>query len=295
MTQTQRHMKQSNSLPLHLNRRRFVTLAALAVPVAAAACGAKPTAETRVSTRSQPPPTTAVVQLPTTPTVPDREPSDWGTDLAGIISTVAVVPGTRTMALTFDACGGSGGSALDRGLISTLREFAVPATLFLNERWIRNNHDDAARLTADPLFQIENHGSLHVPLSVTGRAAYGIRGTMNPTAVVDEIDSNRELLKHSLGVKSIWFRAGTAHYDDVAIEIAHSLGLRIAGFAVNADSGATSSPATVRNELLEAPDGAIVLAHANQPRSGTSEGIRSALTTLTAQGCRFVHLDTDSP
>lgn len=287
-------------MPLHrprssreLDRRRFLAVAGLGIPTAVVACSNPPT-QIAATTESQalpssaaPPPESAPVSHPQW----DRAPSRWGTDLPGVQTLVSTTFEKRTMALTFDICGGPGGSALDRPLIATLRDFAVPATLFLNERWLHTNPREAAKLREDPLFRIENHGSLHVPLSVTGRPAYGIEGTSGPSAVVHEIDSNRQLLSSALGVDSRWFRAGTAHYDDVAIAIAHDLGVRIAGFAVNADAGATASAGTVSRQVQTAPDGAIVLAHANQPHSATAEGVRSALSVLTADGCRFVHLD----
>ncbi|WP_338150242.1 polysaccharide deacetylase family protein [Rhodococcus qingshengii] len=276
-----------------LDRRRFLTFAALGLPTVVAAC-AKPPTEIVATTHRQAPPSPAAPPTQSAPTPLrqwDRAPSRWGTDLPGVQTLVPTASGKHTMALTFDICGGPGGSALDRKLIATLREFAVPATLFLNERWLHTNPHEAAELREDPLFRIENHGSLHVPLSVTGRPAYGIAGTSAPSAVVHEISSNRQLLSNTLGVDSRWFRAGTAHYDDVAIAIAHDLGVRIAGFAVNADSGATASAGAVSRQLQTAPDGAIVLAHANQPHSATAEGVRSALSVLTFDGCRFVHLD----
>ena len=275
-----------------LDRRRFLALATLGIPTAVVACANHPT-QILTTTENQTLPT-AIAPPPESAPAPLRQwgraPSQWGTDLPGVQTLVPTTSEKRTMALTFDICGGPGGSALDRTLIATLRDFAVPATLFLNERWLHTNPREAAELREEPLFQIENHGSLHVPLSVNGRPAYGIEGTPDPPAVVHEIDSNRQLLSSALGVDSRWFRAGTAHYDDVAIAIAHDLGVLIAGFAVNADAGATASARTVSRQLQTAPDGAIVLAHANQPHSATAEGVRSALSVLTSDGCRFVHL-----
>lgn len=220
-------------------------------------------------------------------------PTEWGgTDLPGIESTLTPSPGRRrTIALTFDACGGPHGSGIDTEVLAALTEFGIPATVFLNERWIRANPQHTEQLIGDPLLSVENHGSQHVPLSVGGRAAYGIAGTASPAGVIEEIESNRALLR-SLGVESRWFRAGTAHYDDVAVTIAHDLGgVRLAGFSVNADFGATAGQSTVETQLRTAPDGAIVLAHMNQPTSGTAAGLRSALHTLVQDGVRFVHLD----
>jgi peptidoglycan/xylan/chitin deacetylase (PgdA/CDA1 family) len=40
----------------------------------------------------------------------------------------------------------------------------VPATLFVNARWIEANPRQFRQLAADPLFEIANHGTEHRPL-----------------------------------------------------------------------------------------------------------------------------------
>ena len=99
-----------------------------------------------------------------------RAPTQWGMALPGI--TTSFPASGRQIALTFDACPG----ACDDGLLATLERNAVPAVLFLNAKWMDRNPDRAAQLVANPLFEIGNHGTRHVPLSVTGRSAYGIAG-----------------------------------------------------------------------------------------------------------------------
>ncbi|MBF6440170.1 polysaccharide deacetylase family protein [Nocardia cyriacigeorgica] len=260
-------------------RRRFLALGALA-PIAAgvARAEAQPLSDAGTAHAFDP------------HRFAGRAPQQWGTHLHGIHTHVATVPGRRTLALTFDGCGGPSGSAVDHRLLDTLREFGIAATLFLNHRWLTANPAVAADLAADPLFRLENHGTSHMPLSVNGTAAYGIPGTTDPADVVNEIETNRRYLRDTLGATSTWFRAGTAHYDDVAVEIAGLLGVRLAGFAVNADYGATASPDTVATHIRHAPDGAIILAHLNHPASGTAAGLRAALMTLRAEGVNFTHL-----
>ncbi|MFD0346314.1 polysaccharide deacetylase family protein [Kitasatospora aburaviensis] len=182
----------------------------------------------------------------------------------------ALPDGTRATALTFDACGGPGGSGYDAALIEFLRAHGVPATLFLNARWIDANPAEFEQLAAEPLFEIANHGTAHRPLSVTGRSAYGIAGTRDPGEVYDEIAGNTAKLTALLGRPPRFFRSGTAHYDDVATRIAADLHTRVAGFTVNADGGATFTAAQVRAEVAAAPPGAILIAHMNHPASGTA-------------------------
>lgn len=220
----------------------------------------------------------------------DRSPAAFGTSMPGIVDTVPTTPGQRTIALTFDACGGPHGSAVDQGLIDALREYSVPATLFLSATWIEANPQAMRSLAADPLFRLENHGTRHLPLSVSGAAAYGIAGTASPAEAIAEIDGNREVLA-GYGVESNWFRSGTAHYDDVSVDIARDRGIAIAGYTVNADFGATAPGTHVASAIVHAPDGAIVLAHMNHPTSGTGPGVRAALEQLQAHAVRFTFLD----
>ena len=94
-----------------------------------------------------------------------RTPTQWGMDLPGIATSFAAAG--QQLALTFDACDG----ACDDALLDTLQRNSIPATMFLNARWIDANPARARQLAANPLFEIGNHGTRHVPLSVTGRSA----------------------------------------------------------------------------------------------------------------------------
>ncbi|MFG2844379.1 polysaccharide deacetylase family protein [Kitasatospora sp. NPDC048296] len=215
-------------------------------------------------------------------------PREWGLEVAGVITELP--EGESAMALTFDACGGPGGNGYDAELIGFLRGRGVPATLFLNARWIDANPDVFEQLAADPLFEIGNHGTIHRPLSVTGRSAYDIAGTGDVGEVYDEVTSNAHKLTELLGHPPRFFRSGTAHYDDVATRVVADLGERVAGFTVNGDGGATLSAAEVRREVASASPRAIVIGHMNHPGGGTAPGVAAAVPGLLAAGRRFVRL-----
>ncbi|MFD5433812.1 polysaccharide deacetylase family protein [Kitasatospora sp. NPDC127067] len=215
-------------------------------------------------------------------------PSEWGLEVSGVITELP--EGESATALTFDACGGPRGNGYDADLIDALRAHGVPATLFLNARWIDANPDEFEQLAADPLFEIGNHGTVHRPLSVTGRSAYGIAGTGDVGEVYDEVAGNARKLTELLGHLPRFFRSGTAHYDDVATRVVADLGQRVAGFTVNGDGGATLPAAEVRQEVASAPPGAIVIGHLNHPGGGTAPGVAAALPGLLAAGRRFVRL-----
>ncbi len=215
-------------------------------------------------------------------------PHTWGFGGPGVVRDLPT--SRRVIALTFDACGGPGGSRYDQALISFLRRREVPATLFLNSRWIDANPAAFRQLAGEPLFEIANHGTRHLPLSVTGRSAYGIGGTRNAGEVYDEIARNQAKLTRLLGVPPRLFRAGTAYSDDVAARIVTAMGDRLVTFSVNGDGGATFTPWQVRGTVTGAPGGSIVICHMNHPESGTAQGIAAAVPYLLASGYRFVRL-----
>jgi peptidoglycan/xylan/chitin deacetylase (PgdA/CDA1 family) len=213
-------------------------------------------------------------------------PQEWGLHVTGVVNNSA----SRHVALTFDACGGPGGTGCDHKLLKSLRSLNVPATLFINSRWITANASLAAELAADPLFELANHGTLHLPLSVNGRSAYGIAGTANPTAVYEELMGNHALMHGLTGVSPRFFRPGTAFYDEVAAAMTRRLGMLPVNFTINGDGGATFAPATVAAEVGKVAAGDIVISHFNRPASGTAEGYARALPRLLDRGVTFGRL-----
>ncbi|WP_367270700.1 polysaccharide deacetylase family protein [uncultured Tessaracoccus sp.] len=190
--------------------------------------------------------------------------------------------------LTLDACGGKHGSRVDVELLRYLRSERIPAVVFMNLRWAQANPKAFGELAEDSdLFEIGNHGSRHVPLSVTGRSQYGIPGTHDAGQVFDEIMANHKFLTRELGQPPRYFRTGTAWYDDVAVEIVRACGEIPVGFDINGDAGATFTASQVAQAVQQATAGSIILCHCNQPRGDTYEGLRQSLPKLRASGLQF--------
>ncbi len=216
------------------------------------------------------------------------KPREWGETVTGVMSRLNT--NEKVIALTLDACGSRTGMGFDDELIAFLHREKVPATLFINARWIGPNLGSFNRLAADPLFEIANHGLRHKPASVTGRSVYGITGTKDIGELVDEIELNAAKIQGLTGRRPRYYRSGTAYYDEVAVQVARELGHLVAGFSVLGDAGATYSREEVKKALLSATPGAIIIAHMNHPESGTGPGIRDAIPELRRRGFRFVRL-----
>ena len=230
------------------------------------------------------------------PIVPDKRsilaefagklPKEWGLHVTGVVNDAP----SKQAALTFDACGGPGGSEYDRELLQTLRRLKVPATLFVNSRWIHANPGLSAELAADPLFELANHGTSHLPLSVSGRSAYGITGTANAAAAYDELAGNQAVMQDTFGKSPRFFRPGTAFYDDVAAAMTRRLGMLPVNFTINGDGGATFPAATVANEVGRVGPGDIVISHFNKPAGATAKGYATVLPKLLDKGVSFGRL-----
>jgi peptidoglycan/xylan/chitin deacetylase (PgdA/CDA1 family) len=215
-------------------------------------------------------------------------PSQWGEAVDGVLTRLAI--DGNVMALTFDACGSPLGSGYDAELLRFLEQEQVAATLFINARWMLANPDAFRALGRTPLFEIANHGLLHKPCSVTGRSAYGIQGTTTVAELVDEIEINGRMITALTGRRPAFYRPGTAYCDEIGVQVAMSLGYTVVGFSVLGDAGATYTREQVRDALLAAPPGAIVILHMNHPEGQTRHGIMDAIPELKKRGVRFVTL-----
>ncbi|MBA4495341.1 polysaccharide deacetylase family protein [Paenactinomyces guangxiensis] len=218
-----------------------------------------------------------------------QQPREWGEKVTGVKNRLDTRD--RVIALTFDACGGKHGSGYDKKLIDYLIREKIPATLFVNSRWIDANRSIFLNLSKNPLFEIENHGFEHKPLSVTGKSVYGIKGTKNAAEVLDEILLNHQKIEQLTGRKPKFFRAGTAYYDEIAVKIANDAGEQVVNFDRIGDAGATYSTEQVYRALLKAKPGSIVILHFNKPGNDTAEGVMKAIPQLKKKGYQFVKLE----
>lgn len=212
----------------------------------------------------------------------------WGENVTGVRTRLAT--DEQVLALTLDACGSTNGKGADRQLLDFLVREQIPATLFVNARWIDANPELFRQLAANPLFEIANHGMWHKPASVNGRSAYGINGTKDLQELVQEIELNARKIEGISGKRPRWYRSGTAYYDELAVQVANRLGHDVAGYSLLGDAGATLPADKVKAALLASKAGDIIIAHMNHPQAGTGPGIMAAVPTLKKRGFRFVRL-----
>lgn len=215
-------------------------------------------------------------------------PVQWSEDIDGVIKTLPT--DERVLALTLDACG-SKNDSLDEDLIEFLVQNKIPATLFINNRWIKKFPEKFEKLYQNPLFEIENHGLLHAPASVNGRSIYNISGTKNSDELYDEVVLNADYIEKITGRRPKFFRSGTAYYDEYAVRQIYDMGFVPVGFSILGDAGATYNERQIKNALLQSKNGDIIICHANHPEKATGRGLETVIPLLQKRGFRFVRLD----
>lgn len=202
--------------------------------------------------------------------------------------TFAAPQGPRTVALTFDACAGG----FDRRVMDALLQANAKATIFVTERWLKRNAAALAEMKARPdLFEIENHGRNHVPAVTDAASMFGIKTAQTIEGVRDEIEGGAKAVQAAVGSRPVWYRGATARYSRDAMELTGQLGMKVAGYSLNADMGASLPAGSVAKRMAGARSGDVVIAHINQPDRPAGQGIAEGVRALAAQGVRFVRLD----
>ncbi len=205
---------------------------------------------------------------------------------------VRIATTEKIAVITLDACGGKKGSGYDRELIEFLRENKIPASLFMTGLWIDANPALVKELADDPLFDIENHGMLHKPASVNGARIYGRRGTKNPGELVDEIELNALKIEKITGRRPIFYRPGTAYFDDIAVKIVYELNQIPMNFSIVSGDAAGFKPERIEKRIITGiKPGSIIIGHMNRPGKNLYPAMKKSLLQLKKNGYKFVKLE----
>lgn len=211
-------------------------------------------------------------------------------NLVEIHEQLVMEPGAaKQAALTLDACAGR----FDKNLIEFLIRNRIPATIFATKKWLDRNPNGLSIIRAHlDLFDVENHGERHIPAVIgAGRQVYGIPGEPDLVHLRREVLAGARAVREATGIEPHWYRDATAEYDPQAIREIEKMGYKIAGFSVNADSGATLKKAAIEKRLERVQAGDVIIGHMNKPASDSAEGLSAGLARLREAGFVFVRLD----
>lgn len=196
--------------------------------------------------------------------------------------------GAPRVALTLDACSG----AADMRILGTLIDNRIPATIFVTARWLKRNGLVVEVMKANPdLFEIEDHGAMHVPPIDVKISVYGIAAAGSEAAVAVEVEGGAAAIKaHGIPAPK-WFRGATAKYTHSSMGQIRAMGYRIAGYSVNGDGGSLLGAAMAEKRIRAAKDGDVIIAHINQPTHSAGAGVVRGILDLKAKGYSFVRLN----
>lgn len=196
--------------------------------------------------------------------------------------------GQRRVAVTLDACPGH----FDARIATMLVARRIPATIFITAVWMRMNPEGLAFfLKNQDIFTLENHGALHLPPVLGSQRVYGLKVAGSWPAIEAEIGGGSTAIRHVTGGVPIWYRGAAGLYTPSVIPLIEGLGLRVAGYSLNSDIGASLPAERVSARIMAARDGDVIEGHINQPHRASGAGIVAGLAALQEAGARFVRLD----
>jgi peptidoglycan/xylan/chitin deacetylase (PgdA/CDA1 family) len=227
------------------------------------------------------------------------EPLTVPADLRGSIRSVALPPGQKLIALTFDLCESDGDHAgYDGRIVDLLRAEGVKATFFAGGKWLESHSERAQQLIADPNFEIGAHGLRHRDLShaddktmdeeiklteaayARARGALATRSCASGTLEIPTAPQERiTLMRFPYGKCNAKALAAVADAGQLAIQ----------WDVVTGDPDSHVSAKTIANTILtRAHPGAIVVAHANGRGRNTAAALAIAVPKLKEEGYSFV-------
>jgi peptidoglycan/xylan/chitin deacetylase (PgdA/CDA1 family) len=219
-------------------------------------------------------------------------------DLRGSIRSIALPPGEKLIALTFDLCETDGDVAgYDGRIVDLLRAQGVKATFFAGGKWMETHKERAEQLIADPNFEVGSHGLRHLDLArvsdqslgdeiLLTEAAYARarKGLLAQQCAADVKTANPLPERMSL----MRFPYGRCNAKSLAA-IADAGQLAIQWDLVTGDPDPhESAKDIVRTILTRVHPGAIIIAHANGRGWHTAEALALAIPKLREEGYSFV-------
>ncbi len=229
--------------------------------------------------------------------LPATEPVAEG--LRGSIRSVALPPGEKLVALTFDLCETNGSRAgYDGRIVDLLRAQGVKATFFAGGKWLETHPERAQQLIADPNFEVGGHGLLHRDLSkatdqtmaeeinLTEAAFARARRSFETRACATGDTQAASVVQQRITVMR--FPYGRCNAKALAA-VAKAGELAIQWDVVTGDPDPHISARAIANTILtRVHPGAIIVAHANGRGRNTAAALTVALPKLKEEGYHFV-------
>jgi peptidoglycan/xylan/chitin deacetylase (PgdA/CDA1 family) len=204
---------------------------------------------------------------------------------------LTIKPGAKHgpyVALTFDACMGR----VDERILQALIDNHIRATIFATARWLKYNAKAIEEIKAHPdLFEVEDHGAMHMPAVDVPMRVFGLAAAGSPQGVHNEVMGGADAVAKAFGHQPRWFRGATGMYSASSLKQIEALHLKVAGYSVLGDGGASFSTQKTAATIGKAKDGDVIVAHINQPKKPAGLGVVEGILKLKAAGFIFLRLE----
>lgn len=216
--------------------------------------------------------------------------------LQGSIRRVALPPGKKLIALTFDLCEQAGEIAgYDGAIVDYLRANDIRATFFAGGKWLLTHAERSEQLIADRRFEIGSHGWAH--MNVRGLAGAGLAAELRgPQAAFEATRARLARRQCAAGglagvpdrISLYRFPYGACSAEALQATAAGGL-LAVQWDISTGDPDRGQSAAAIAQAVLrQARPGSIVLMHANGRGHNTAAALPLLIPKLRAQGYQMV-------
>jgi peptidoglycan/xylan/chitin deacetylase (PgdA/CDA1 family) len=208
-------------------------------------------------------------------------PTQWGEHTRGVVHMVSVATAdtsVRTLFLTVNAY-----NSHQEELTGYLAANSIKATLFVSGYYVQYNTATLQRLAQNPLFDIGNLGNRCRPVSVAGDSAYHIKGTANIYGALQEVTEGARKIQEATGKYPAYFRSATGYIDEVATAAIGELGIRVIGYDKVTDEGGAISATAIKERILRAPHGSILVISINLNYPNILKGLQAAIDEIKTQ------------
>ncbi|MFD0903582.1 polysaccharide deacetylase family protein [Actinomadura sediminis] len=266
------------------SRRRALWLLGAVAGLALAADEARPPNGYRTAEAEIVPASPAGNPTPPPPPRPALRPASWTPGrLAALeepvreLKQLAPAPPAKTIALTIDD---GPHPEWTPQMLDLLAEHDVRATFFIIGEQVKE-HRALTRRIADAGHQICNH-TMHHPLRLADMPTGGVR---------DEVVEAHDRIADATGVLPGFFRAPGGNWSERVMDVIAEYGMLPIDWSIDPRDWARPGTGRVRDRLLEAGDGDILLCHdGGGDRSQTIKGLRKAIPELKRRGLTFATL-----
>jgi|GEM_PF-1335516 len=155
----------------------------------------------------------------------------------------------NALALSFNVC--SLEENHTREIMRILREHDARATFFVTGKWAEQNSELLREMVAQGI-EIGSHGAIHQDMRVLSNDVIGL-----------SLTTSLNVIENITGTRPVLFRFPYNSYNDRAVQVALSLGLRVVHYTTNAmdNQDKVGQEEVIMNVMNNANRGAIILMH----------------------------------